>query len=595
MIKTKPSVIATAVLLSLGLSACGGGSSSGSDNSDDTPTVVNTAPTAVSLSTNNVEENAVAATIGVLSATDADSGDTFTYTVTDDRFEVSGSDLKLVEGQSFNYELTRSVDLEVTVTDSASNTFTQDLTVEITDSEGVESVLEGLSLPDTYAFDSKFEADSSSVSHTGQAARQILILELNEYIGSGLADDVAADAFASGAEAKTKLMSFYAKSELDWDTERDNGTDLVISAVEIEAPLTAKQTTITDISSSHKNLIGKIAGMDEVGQHKDWTTDLVGWNDTGSVTPDGVIEALFDQLVVNVQTEIDGTIRNDIAGNPITKLYINEDGTDIKQLVQKFLLGAVNFSQGTDDYLDNTVDGKGLLSVNTQDGTKTYSNLEHQFDEGFGYFGAAHNYNEYTDLEIKSDASYKDIDGDGEIDLASEINFSNSINAAKRDDGSVGNTNPTDFTQQAYDAFVTGRAIINAVAGEALSDDEMTTLLEQRDAAVLVWEKAISATIVHYINDTTADLDNIGNDDYSADNFADLAKHWSELKGFSLNLQFNPHSPMTDDQFVTMQEKIGMKPVTTVDDVEAYKTALLEVRTMLQEVYNFDEENVENW
>ena len=595
MIKTKPSVIATAVLLSLGLSACGGGSSSGSDNSDDTPTVVNTAPTAVSLSTNNVEENAVAATIGVLSATDADSGDTFTYTVADDRFEVSGSDLKLVEGQSFNYELTRSVDLEVTVTDSASNTFTQDLTVEITDSEGVESVLEGLSLPDTYAFDSKFEADSSSVSHTGQAARQILILELNEYIGSGLADDVAADVFASGAEAKTKLMSFYAKSELDWDTERDNGTDLVISAVEIEAPLTAKQTTITDISSSHKNLIGKIAGMDEVGQHKDWTTDLVGWNDTGSVTPDGVIEALFDQLVANVQTEIDGTIRNDIAGNTIAKLYINEDGTDIKQLVQKFLLGAVNFSQGTDDYLDNTVDGKGLLSVNTQDGTKTYSNLEHQFDEGFGYFGAAHNYNEYTDLEIKSDASYKDIDGDGEIDLASEINFSNSINAAKRDDGSVGNTNPTDFTQQAYDAFVTGRAIINAVAGEALSDDEMTTLLEQRDAAVLVWEKAISATIVHYINDTTADLDNIGNDDYSADNFADLAKHWSELKGFSLNLQFNPHSPMTDDQFVTMQEKIGMKPVTTVDDVEAYKTALLEVRTMLQEVYNFDEENVENW
>jgi len=595
MIKTKPSVIATAVLLSLGLSACGGGSSSGSDNSDDTPTVVNTAPTAVSLSTNNVEENAVAATIGVLSATDADSGDTFTYTVTDDRFEVSGSDLKLVEGQSFNYELTRSVDLEVTVTDSASNTFTQDLTVEITDSEGVESVLEGLSLPDTYAFDSKFEADSSSVSHTGQAARQILILELNEYIGSGLADDVAADVFASGAEAKIKLMSFYAKSELDWDTERDNGTDLVISAVEIEAPLTAKQTTITDISSSHKNLIGKIAGMDEVGQHKDWTTDLVGWNDTGSVTPDGVIEALFDQLVANVQTEIDGTIRNDIAGNTIAKLYINEDGTDIKQLVQKFLLGAVNFSQGTDDYLDNTVDGKGLLSVNTQDGTKTYSNLEHQFDEGFGYFGAAHNYNEYTDLEIKSDASYKDIDGDGEIDLASEINFSNSINAAKRDDGSVGNTNPTDFTQQAYDAFVTGRAIINAVAGEALSDDEMTTLLEQRDAAVLVWEKAISATIVHYINDTTADLDNIGNDDYSADNFADLAKHWSELKGFSLNLQFNPHSPMTDDQFVTMQEKIGMKPVTTVDDVEAYKTALLEVRTMLQEVYNFDEENVENW
>jgi len=595
MIKTKPSVIATAVLLSLGLSACGGGSSS-SDNSDDAVTeIVNAAPTAVVLSANSVEENAVAAVIGALSTTDADSDDTFTYTVSDDRFEVSGSDLQLAADQSLNYELTRSIDLEVTVTDSASNTFTQDLTVEVTDSQGVDSVIAGLSLPDTYAFDSKFEANSSSVSHTGQAARQILILELNNYISSGLAADVAGNAFNTGEEAKVKLMSFYAKTELDWDTERDNGTDLVISAVDIAAPLTAKQTTITDISSSHKNLVGKIAGMDEVGQHKDWTTALVGWNETGSVTPDGVIEALFDQLAANVQTDIDGTIRNDIAGNPITKLYINEGGTDIKQLVQKFLLGAVNFSQGTDDYLDNTVDGKGLLSVNTQDGTKTYSNLEHQFDEGFGYFGAARNYNEYTDVEISSDASYKDIDADGEIDLASEINFSNSINAAKRDNGTVGNTSPTDFTQQAFDAFVTGRAIINAAAGEALSADEMTTLLEQRDTAVLVWEKAISATIVHYINDTTADLDNIGIDGYSADNFADLAKHWSELKGFSLNLQFNPHSPMTDEQFATMQEKIGMKPVTVEADVEAYKTALAEVRDMLQEVYDFDAENVENW
>ncbi|MGB0898734.1 MAG: DUF4856 domain-containing protein, partial [Psychrobium sp.] len=260
------------------------------------------------------------------------------------------------------------------------------------------------------------------------------------------------------------------------------------------------------------------------------------------------------------------------------------------------------FSQGTDDYLDNTVDGKGLLSVNTQDGTKAYSNLEHQFDEGFGYFGAARNYNDYTDLEIRAKSGrdgwnqgHNDIDADGMIDLKSEINLANSVNAAKRDVGTADNANSTDFTKQAFDAFLTGRAIINAAAGESLSDDQMATLLEQRDTAVLVWEKAISATVVHYINDTKADLDKIGTDGYSADDYADLAKHWSELKGFSLNLQFNPHSPMTDEQFATMQEKIGMKPATVTADVAAYKTQLDEVRTMLQEVYNFDADNVAGW
>lgn len=596
MFKSKPSVIATAVLLSLGLSACGGSSNSSTPTPTPTPapTPTNTAPTAVALSANEVAENDVAATIGALTATDADSGETFTYTVDDERFEISGSDLKLKADISLNYEMVRSVPLKVTVTDSSNNTFVQDLTVNVTDSMGVQAVLDGLTLPTTYAFNSKFES-ASSVSYSGQSARQILIAELNTYIGSGLAADVEADKFAAGTDVKTALMRMYAATAEQWDEDADDTLTFTTTPA-------AKQTTLRQISSSHKNLQGKIAGNDETGQHKDWSTELVGWNAKGSVTPNGVVEALFDQLAENVQTHIDGSVRNDIAGNPITKFYINADGTDIKQLVQKFLLGAVNFSQGTDDYLDNTVDGKGLLSVNTQDGTKAYSNLEHQFDEGFGYFGAARNYNDYTDLEIRAKSGrdgwnqgHNDIDADGMIDLKSEINLANSVNAAKRDVGTADNANSTDFTKQAFDAFLTGRTIINAAAGESLSDDQMATLLEQRDTAVLVWEKAISATVVHYINDTKADLDKIGTDGYSADDYADLAKHWSELKGFSLNLQFNPHSPMTDEQFATMQEKIGMKPATVTADVAAYKTQLDEVRTMLQEVYNFDADNVAGW
>ena len=45
---------------------------------------------------------------------------------------------------------------------------------------------------------------------------------------------------------------------------------------------------------------------------------------------------------------------------------------------------------------------------------------------------------------------------------------------------------------------------------------------------------------------TIADLNNIGTDDFS---YSDLAKHWSEMKGFALGLQFNRLSPVTDEQF----------------------------------------------
>ncbi|OIQ46618.1 MAG: hypothetical protein BM565_10735 [Gammaproteobacteria bacterium MedPE] len=600
MLKTKPSIIATAVLLSLGLSACGG--SSNSSTPAPTPTPTNTAPTAVALSASDVAENAVAATIGTLTATDADAGDTFTYTVDDERFEVSGNELKLKANESLNYELIRSIPLKVTVTDSGSATFTQDLTVNVTDSMGVQTVLDALNAPETYTFESQFEAGESAVSYSGQTARQVLILELNNYIGSGLQADLDVDKFTTAAQVKEKLMSLYAKSSEDWQSDIDNDTVLAITSISVDAPLTVKQAKITDISSSHKNLQAKVAGNDEAGQTKDWSTDLVGWNDKGSVTPNGVVEQLFDQLAANAQKAIDGELRKDFADNTITKVYVNEDGTDIKQLVQKFLLGALNFSQGTDDYLDNTTADKGLLSSFEQDGTKNYTKVEHQFDEGFGYFGAARNYNAFSDLDIraKGDSAefgkgYNDADTDGTIDLKSEINLANSVNAAKRDLGTADNTTPTDFTKTAFDAFVKGRKILNDAAGRELTSDEMTTLLEQRDTAVLTWEKAISATVIHYINDTKADLDKIGTDGYTADNFADLAKHWSELKGFSLNLQFSPFSPVTDEEFAMMQEKIGMKPVVVAADVAAYKTQLDEVRTMLQNAYHFDAENVEKW
>jgi len=584
MFKTKPSIIASAVLLSLGLSACGGSSNSSTPAPTPTPTPTNTAPTAVALSNLTISEHTVGGIVGTVTVTDDNANDTHTLAISDDRFEISETGILKLKS---NYVLSNANDAEVvltiTATDQGSLSKDQEFTLTTSERAGV------------YSFVSATEESQSSVSHSGQAARQVLILELNNYIASGLATDVTAAKFSSAEEVKAKLMRMFAATAEQWEEDADDTLTFTTTPA-------AKQTTLRQISSSYKNLKAKIAGEDATGQHKDWATELVGWGNKGSVTPSGVVEALFDQLAANALTAINGTVRNDIAGNPITKLYINTDGTDIKQLVQKFLLGAVNYSQGTDDYLDNTVDTKGLLSVNTQDGTKTYTKLEHQFDEGFGYFGPAHNFNEYTDLEIRAksgrdswSSGYNDINADGMIDLTSEINFANSVNAAKRDLGTVDNANPTDFTKQAFDAFVAGRKIINAAAGEALTADQMTALLAQRDIAVLVWEKAISATVVHYVNDVKADLDKLGATDYSSDDYANLAKHWSELKGFSLNLQFNPHTPMTDAQFTTMQDNIGMKPVLTKAEVAAYKAKLDEVNTMLQAVYGFDAENVEKW
>ena len=70
--------------------------------------------------------------------------------------------------------------------------------------------------------------------------------------------------------------------------------------------------------------------------------------------------------------------------------------------------------------------------------------------------------------------------------------------------------------------------------------------------------------------------------------FADHAKHWSELKGFALSMQFNPRSPLSDADFVTLHELIGDSPIlqtASAADRAARETSLNAARTLLVDTY----------
>jgi len=576
MFKSKKRLLSIAIVAAtFGLTGCGGSSSDSTPTPTPTPSV-NSAPTDIALSANNVSENVTGAAIGTLSATDADASDTFTFAVNDDRFEIDGAALKLKAENALNFEQETSVTLSVTVTDSASATFSKDITVSVDD------------LLDYYDFESKAMPGESSVSYSGQIARQLLISDLFKVIGAELSDVTTFDTngtFVNREAVMNALNSYFDVADYDVASQRTLLTTTTPSG----------QTILSEISSSSKNLVGKIAGNDATGQHKDWNSEFAGWGAKGSTTPEGLVRTFFDMLADNAQTQLDGTVRQDPFGNDITNISLTSDGRDLRQLIQKFLSMSVSFSQGVDDYLDNDVDGKGLLSDHT-DTEKAYTSLEHQFDEGFGYFGAARDYLDYSDEEVATKGGrddwqlYHDTNGDGSIDFNSEYNFGHSANAAKRDRGA---TVATDFSKEAMDAFLQGRKLLNDTAGVALTDEQRTELYGYRDIAVLTWEKAIAATVVHYINDVDADLDKIGTDDFS---YSTIAKHWSEMKGFALGLQFNKATPLSDADFITVHTMLGDMPVLTgEDEVLAYRANLLVARDLLQAAYAFNAENAANW
>ncbi|AWV90412.1 DUF4856 domain-containing protein [Bradymonas sediminis] len=440
-----------------------------------------------------------------------------------------------------------------------------------------------LQVPDTYNFDSRFVEGESSVSYSGQIFRQVLIADLKGFI-SGMSDAIDSGDFAPAAEGDVVgSLDFYFR----FDSAANGDLPLGLSA-----DPALKQATYNDISSG-KDLVGKLAGNDSATDHKDWSTEFVGWSDTtiaangGSVTsPEGLVTAFFATIEANALARVNGTMRTGTDGQTLP-VYVTEQGQDLNQLVQKFLLMGVTYSQAADDYLDSGTDGKGLEASNTQHNDSPYSTLEHQWDEGFGYFGAARDYLAYSDEEI-ANPGFKDTNNDGAIDLKSEYNFANAVYAAKRDLSAVA---ATDYTAQAMEAFLTGRAIISSADGE-LSAEQKTALEEQRDIALMAWENTMAANVVHYINDTLQAMGTFGTEDYD---FVKHAKVWSEMKGFALGLQFNPNASLSDADFAQFHVLVGDAPVlATADqaDIDQYKADLVAARQIIGDAHGFAAENL---
>jgi hypothetical protein len=437
----------------------------------------------------------------------------------------------------------------------------------------------GPEVPETYSFESNFVAGESSVSYQGQICRHVLITALTNAVRDA--------AEISGQEYRGESVPYLDDTIAGALAEQETAQILGL-----ELPVPEDVATLGDLCGS-KHLVEKLAGNDTVTDHDDWNNNFRGVD--GFSSAEVYARSLIEEASERAER---GT------SAPNAPSYVTPDGRDLAQLVQKFLLGAVALSQGMDDYLDDDVDGKGLLASAEQDGDAPYSSLEHQWDEGYGYFGAARAYGARSD-EVNRTGVVDDNE-DGVLDINAEHNFGASTNAAKRDVGASPEA-PTDFTGDAFEALKTGRAIITqaGVRFSEMSTEQRQALLAARDAAVQAWEAAYAATVVHYINDTLDDLSAI-DDPQSEFSFADLAKHFSEMKGFALGFQFHRNSPLLQpleggsgqSRFERLHELLRDNPPCEAGvcvNEQAYRDDLLEARALMGDAYGFAQENLEVW
>lgn len=453
------------------------------------------------------------------------------------------------------------------------------------------------------------EEGASGVSYTGQTARQVLQLDLVSAM-QGLSER------AGEGDAIVSELSFYVTG--DGADSTDHGFATMLGLPVIPGP------TYGDISSG-KNLDGKIAGGNGEGGGETGrliNDEFFGWNQglDADPLPIELVNQWIAELASNASDGTSPQINTVDGAVSVPNVTISATGLDYRQLIQKFLAVAVNFSQGTNDYMQT--DFANSLG---QEGTKAYSAGAHDFDEAFGYYGAARNMNDYTDDEAAKKGGREEFQGandannDGSIDLRSEYVFGHSQNCAKRDRLKDANGEAYyDFSKTAMDAFVLSRKILqNAEFAQELTADEQAVLDEQLAIAATTWEQCIAATAVHYINDVLGDINDMEAPNFlDLGNFTDLAKHWAEMKGFALGLQFSPYSPFRTgavdgidvDDLKAVLSLMGDAPVladgsqggvaasgTAQEALDAYAADLLQARDILEAAYGFNSDAVEVW
>ena len=242
------------------------------------------------------------------------------------------------------------------------------------------------------------------------------------------------------------------------------------------------------------------------------TTDILGW---------------MDQIAANSAAQVNASagtagVLSEGNSDPNSGYLVNENGIELTQVISKTLMGSVFFYQAMESYL--TAERMGTIGNDENADGKNYTNMEHYFDEAFGYFGVPV---DFPDPLTIDDARF----------------WGKYCNSRDEDSQSGINT-------AIMDAFKSGRtAIVNKK-------------YEDRDAAIEIiaekWGVVIGATAKDYLSSS---LSSTGVDTYKKHHYL------SEAIGFmnALKYHFENGNSKTTPKYMysKVEEALGIIGMTT--------------------------------
>ena len=322
-----------------------------------------------------------------------------------------------------------------------------------------DPIIPNIDAPETYSFQRNGE---STVSYSGQTTRLEQADELYAALNSAESTAAGLDLMFNGSDG----------SSAGFANELLNGTSKIIGSKTASSTLAGSATTKERFNQYIADFASNVA--------PNWNMDAAPGMPGSITSPDGG-----------------------------STYQINAVGQELDQLFFKGLIGAFTLDQIVNNYIHpNQLDSGTRIDDNDNgvlsDG-KPYTDMEHKWDEGFGYL-----YGQEGDLDDVGATLGSAPSGSGNL----LMKYFKKVNQEGGYEPGIGQT--------VYDAFIMGRtAIVN-------TDYELRDA--QADIIQIELSKVIGYYAIHYLNDYLAKIEE--------GNIAKAHHSLSEAYGFILSLQF---------------------------------------------------------
>jgi hypothetical protein len=334
--------------------------------------------------------------------------------------------------------------------------------------------------PTTYVFERE---GSSTVSFSGQTTRIAMATEILSAFSDNTLDQAAIDGMFAHVEG-------------------------------------AEDFSETSLNSSDKSVRSKVAASTDYYSANTVESNAIKSDfdaliaeQTASVFPNWETDAMAG-VAGNIQVEGGGRIR-----------YVNAKGLELNQVFAKSLIGALMTDQMLNNYLSESVLDEGANREDNDAGVllegKSYTNMEHKWDEAYGYLYGASADPTNPNLTIGVDDRF----------------LNDYVGVVNSDENFAG------IADDIFNAFKLGRAAI--VAGDYAVRDAQAAIIREKISSVI----AIRA--VYYLMSGSAGLSE------STPDMASVFHSLSEAYGFVYSLQFT-RNPQTDAPYFTKVEVESM-------------------------------------